>query len=137
MIEMNDCQYIRKNYYKNEENVKLIEVDHEKCFGYNVLKVQLDWLPEDSLIIQLIRLEQEEYKTFFLKRKKINIILDESSSFKTYQDYSKEVLNELEQIKETKEIKETKIGKSMILLHNAKEQKAKAYREQRNKWENL
>lgn len=134
---MNDCQYIRKHYYKNEENVKLIEVDPKKCFGYNILKVQLDWLPEDSLIIQLIRLEQEEYKTFFLKRKKINIILDESSSFKTYQDYSKEVLNELEQIKETKEIKETKIGKSMIMLHNAKEQEVKTYREQRNKWENL
>ena len=137
MIKMNDCQYIRKHYYKKEENVKLIEVNPEKCFGYNILKVELSWLPEDKLKIQLIRLEQEEYKTFFLKRKKINIILDESSSYRTYEEYSKEVLKELEQIKETKEIKETKIGQSMILLHNVKEQRAKAYREQRNKWENL
>lgn len=133
---MNDCQYIRKHYYKNKENVKLIEVDPEKCFGYNVLRIELYQDFQDILIIQLIQLKQEEYKTFFLKRKKTNIVLN-SSSYETREEYSKEVLKELEQIKETKEIKETKIGQNMILLHNAKEQKAKAYREQRNKWENL
>lgn len=133
---MNDCQYIRKHYYKNKENVKLIEVDSEKCFGYNVLRIELYQDFQDILIIQLIQLKQEEYKTFFLKRKKTNIVLN-SSSYETREEYSKEVLKELEQIKETKEIKETKIGQNMILLHNAKEKKAKAYREQRNKWENL
>ena len=137
MIKMNDCQYIRKHYYKKDENVKLIEVNPEKCFGYNILKVELSWLPEDTLRIQLIRLEQEEYKTFFLKRKKVIKILNEASSYKTVEEYSQKALDELAQIKQTKTIQETSIGANMIAYHKFKERTAKTYQEQRNKWENL
>ena len=133
---MNDLEYIRKHHYKKEDDVKLIEVDPEKCFGYNVLKVKLGWL-DDSLVIQLIRLEEEEYKTFFLKRKKVIKILNEASSYKTVEEYSQKALDELAQIKQTKTIQETSIGANMIAYHKFKERTAKAYRKQRNKWENL
>lgn len=133
---MNDLEYIKKYHYKKEDDVKLIEVSPEECFGYNVLKVSLDWF-DDNLIIQLIRLEEEEYKTFFLKRKKVIKILNEASLYKTVEKYSQKNLDELAQIKQTKTIQGTNIGANMVAHHDTEEQTAKTYREQRKKWKNL
>lgn len=135
---MNDCQYIKEHFYKRDKNIKLIEVNPKSFYGYNVLKVEkLDWFTEDKVLVRLIRLEDKEYKTLFLRRKKIRKILNESSSYRTFQDNTVETFKELEQIKQTKTIQGTYIEKVMLLLAKSDEREEKEYKEKEKQWENL